>query len=431
LFVPDAHHSLAEWIYYLENLHSVEIQLGLSRIQTVAEELQLLKPGCKLITVAGTNGKGSTVAALEAMYLQAGYQLGCYTSPHLLAFNERVRINGRSVADDDLCKALSFIEKGRKAIPLTYFEIITLAALWLFKQSTLDLIILEVGLGGRQDATNIIDADLAIITTIDFDHQQFLGYTLESIAYEKAGILRHGQTMVYADVDPPKPILDEAERLGVQVHCLGRDYHYKQTLDDWELQWGQMGLKHLPKPQIHLKAAASALVAAKLLDSFLPVNHQAILAALTGLTVAGRLHYIPGKISVLYDVAHNHQAVCLLAEFIKKIDNKHVKLHAVFSALKDKTLKDLIDPLKEHIDYWYPSVLNHSRAANAQMMKEAFDEQNITDCDFYSNPVRAFQAAQQQAIEGDLIIIYGSFITVAQVMEMQLRSKTATKKETI
>ena len=210
------HFSLAAWLDYLEHRHSEEIQLGLTRVKTVARQLDLLTFDATIIIVAGTNGKGSTVAALETIYRAAGYAVGSYTSPHLIHFNERIRVNLEPITDKTLCAAFTAIEEACESIHLTYFEMATLAALWYFKSFVLDVIILEVGLGGRLDATNIIDADLAIITTIDFDHQAYLGHTKEAIGYEKAGVLRPNQPFIYADKNPPESLITYAKSLNAQ-----------------------------------------------------------------------------------------------------------------------------------------------------------------------------------------------------------------------
>ncbi|MDF1928905.1 Mur ligase family protein [Legionella pneumophila] len=235
MHTPWSEWDLNHWLTHLETRNTQEIQLGLTRVLTVAQKLNLQRPNCKVITVAGTNGKGSTVTALETIYHQSGFRVGTYTSPHLLVFNERIRINLTPIQDKDLCKAFSVIEEARYPTNLTYFEMATLAALWYFKQHDLDLIILEVGLGGRLDATNIVDTDLAIITTIDFDHQNFLGDTLELIGYEKAGILRKNKPFIYADLSPPKSVVEVALQLGASSYLYGKDYFYQEEADHWGL----------------------------------------------------------------------------------------------------------------------------------------------------------------------------------------------------
>lgn len=420
--------SLAEWLNYLETSHPIEIQLGLSRVQEAARRLNLLTPSCKVITVAGTNGKGSTVAALESIYIAAGYQTGSYTSPHLLQFNERVKVNAVMASDEDLCSAFLAVEEARRHTPLTYFEVVTLAALWHFKKYNLDIIILEVGLGGRQDATNIIDADLAIITTIDFDHQQYLGNTLEEIGYEKAGILRAGREFIYADHHPPISVMNEAKKLGCRLYRLGHDYDIGGRTENWFLCMKEKQM-HLPRPKIQLKAAASAIMASNLLQAFLPVTDQHIGAAMPMINIPGRLEFIPGKIDIIYDVSHNPQAACLLAEYIKKLDNKK-RVHAVFSALNDKDLNGLIRPLKNVIHYWYPAQIKLKRAASRQAILLAFEELDIFVEAFYADPLNAFFSAKERAEDGDLVVVYGSFYTVSQIRDA-LQSNSVEQEEII
>lgn len=408
--------NLAEWLHYLETIQSVEIQLGLTRVSEVARRLKVLSPDCKVITVAGTNGKGSTVAALEAIYMTAGYRTGSYTSPHLMYFNERIRINAVPASDKDLCSALLAVEEARQHISLTYFEMVTLAALWHFKACRPEVIILEVGLGGRQDATNILDADLAIISGIDFDHQQYLGNTLESIGYEKAGILRPKQTFIYADDHPPISVLKEAEQLNCQMLRFGQDYSIDESSEHWCLNFNNKRL-YLPRPRIQLKAAASAIVASSRLQAFLPIEEKHWQASIGRMAVAGRLEFLPGRVNIIFDVSHNPQAVCLLAEYIKKLENKK-RVHAVFSALNDKDLAALVSLLKDEVHCWYPAQLNLNRAASRQMILRTFKKLGVLVEGFYADPVNAFLSAQERADEGDLIVVYGSFHTVSPVRKL-------------
>lgn len=407
-----------DWLFSLENRHSQEIQLGLHRIKTVAERDNLHRPECKVITVAGTNGKGSTVSALEAIYKQAGYRVGTYTSPHLLVYNERIRVNGIPISDEELCQGFTFIEQLRGDIHLTYFETSTLVALWHFKRSMLDVIILEVGLGGRLDATNIVDNDLAIITTIDFDHQEFLGDTLEKIGYEKAGIIRHGKTVIYADENPPQSILDVANQFEAITLVCNRDYQISEDGINWSLVSLDFEFTHLPKPRIQLKSAAVAIVATNALQRSLPVETKSIAEAMTSLAVPGRLQFIKGDVCFLYDVSHNAQSVRLLADTLRQMQWPH-KVHAVFSALKDKDLPALIFPLRDCVDHWYPAQLDNKRAASAESLLSVFTQAEIYIKSCYNDPIAAFEFALSQAAKGDLIVVYGSFYTVSQIMISQ------------
>lgn len=410
--------TLSEWTHYLEHLHPVEIQLGLTRIKEVADRMDLLQPQSKIITVAGTNGKGSTVAMLETIYGLAGYQVATYTSPHLSRFNERIRINGVPVSDEALCMAFQAVVDAQQSTALTYFEIVTLAALWHFKQCALDLIILEVGLGGRQDATNIIDADLAIITTIDFDHQQYLGDTLEAIGYEKAGVLREGQHFIYADESPPESILKEAALKGCEFYQYAVDYQINESNEHWTLSINQHSVLQLPKPSIQLKAAASALLAVSLLENELPIPPRLYDQALNKVFLPGRLQYIPSEVNLLFDVSHNKQAASLLAECVKKLENNKSKVHAVFSALKDKDIFSLLKPLKDCVYHWYPAQLNLDRAADRGQIEQVFDALSIKPLAYFDSVEQAFEAAKSRAAPGDLIVVYGSFYTVGQAMDV-------------
>lgn len=407
--------SIDEWLDRLENRHPQEIQLGLTRVKTVADRLSLCEPGCVVITVAGTNGKGSTVAALEAIYLAAGFRVGCYTSPHLFAFNERICVNKQPISDELLCEAFSLLEQTRGDIHLTYFEMTTLAALYYFKQCSLDVVILEVGMGGRLDATNIIDADLAIITTVDLDHQEYLGNTIEAIGHEKAGILKANQLFMYADFNPPYSVGKQAKALGVPMHCLGVDYSFTETPDYLYISSQAGGSMQLPRPGINLKAAAAAVVSSALLIDKLRVNGAQYGLAMQNVAISGRQQVLHGAVTRVFDVAHNPQAVSLLAEFIRQYQPRG-KVHAIFSGLQDKDLCGLIRPMYACVDFWYLARLNGKRAASESMLLAAFYAESGAVAPCFGDPVLAYHAAMQQASPGDLIVIYGSFLTVGPVM---------------
>ena len=411
---------LDEWLALLENRHLQEIQLGLERVKTVAERLVLCHLEACVIAVAGTNGKGSTVAALEAIYLAAGYQVGCYTSPHLLVFNERICVNKSPITDEDLCAAFAIIEQARGETHLTYFEMTTLAALYHFKSHALDVVILEVGMGGRLDATNSIDAHLSIITTVDLDHQEFLGDTIEHIGFEKAGILKPGQQFIYADRSPPVSVMEQARALSIPAICFGRDYSYSATENMLTIVLPTGDAVQLHRPSIHLNAAAAAIVASDLLRGVLPVSVLQWNEAMRAVAILGRQHVVPGSITTVYDVAHNPQAVELLAGFIARLQTIG-KVHAVFSGLKDKDLCGLIRPLLTCVDFWYLATLTGKRSASEALLQSAFQAEAGAEAPYYRHPEEAFRAAQQQANPGDLIVVYGSFLTVAAVMAIGRR----------
>lgn len=407
--------SLDDWLYYLENAHQQEIQLGLDRVKTVAELLGVLHWDATIITVAGTNGKGSTVAALESIYLAADYHVASYTSPHLIAFNERIRVDQHPISDQHLCAAFLEIEQRRENTPLTYFEMATLSALWYFKQFKLDVIILEVGMGGRLDATNIIDSDLAIITTIDFDHQDYLGHTLDAIGYEKAGILRMNKPFIYGDSYPPPSINTQAKLLNTTDYFYARDYSYQVAEDRLQVTLPSGTMLQLPLPGINLKAATSAIIASHCLHQYLPITVMQLEQAMNHVSILGRQQIVSGSIKTVFDVAHNPQAVLLLANFIAQLPIKG-KVHAVFSGLKDKDLCGLIKPMLFCVDFWYPAVLNGKRAASESQILAAFAAENCWISSCFSNPMQAYHQAIMQAKPDDLIIVYGSFLTVSAIM---------------
>lgn len=409
---------LNDWLNNLESRHTQEIQLGLTRIMEVAEQLNLLNLSCKIITVAGTNGKGSTVTALETIFYSAGYKVGSYTSPHLIQFNERIRLNLSFISDVDLCRSFSIVEEARGTVDLTYFEMTTLAALLYFQQQSLDVLILEVGLGGRLDATNIIDADLSIITTIDYDHQDYLGTTLDAIGLEKAGILRQGKPFIYADETPPVSIMNVAHSLSSPAYLYGRDYSFERLASTWNCEFHGTMWRDLPIPRIHLKSAAAALLACKLLESDFPVDREHYFKAMSAIFVPGRLQLLGSRIKILYDVSHNPQSARLLADTIKQLDVEG-RVHAVFSALKDKDIFGLIFPLRDCVDRWYPAQLDNKRAASQDLILTHFKGAELFVDVCYTSPLIAFEQAVSKAVAGDLIVVYGSFFTVSHVMAAQ------------
>ncbi|MGC1182268.1 bifunctional tetrahydrofolate synthase/dihydrofolate synthase [Legionella sp.] len=426
---PHNEWELTEWLAHLESRTTQEIQLGLTRIQRVERQLKLKSVECPVITVAGTNGKGSTVTALECIYHTVGYKVGVYTSPHLIQFNERIRVGLTPISDQDLCEAFCIIEAVREQTILTYFEMTTLAALYYFKKKDLDLIILEVGLGGRLDATNIVDADLSIITTIDFDHQDFLGNTLDDIGYEKAGILRKEKPFIYADVNPPASVIGVARKCATPTYFFDENYFIKEDENCWSIHCGDKQLNNLSKPSIQLKSAAAAIMATFLLEHDLPVSYEQIETAMRQIFVPGRLQLQKGVVDILYDVSHNPQAAKLLAKTLGSL-NKKAKVHAVFSALKDKDIPGLIEPLKDYVDYWYPAQLDVKRTVSANLLLFYFKNSEITVEICYNNPLIAFKTALNQAQPGDLIVVYGSFFTVNYVMAaMPNRSFNETSDE--
>jgi dihydrofolate synthase / folylpolyglutamate synthase len=414
--------SLPSWLDYLEHRHAEPIQLGLTRVHAVASKLNLCQLGACVITVAGTNGKGSTVAALEAIYVEAGFQVGVYTSPHLLTFNERICVNQQPISDEALCSAFSVIEAAHEDDYLTYFEMTTLAALYHFKHSALDVIILEVGMGGRLDATNIIDADLAIITTIALDHEAYLGDSLELIGHEKAGILRENQLFIYADTQPPNTIIQRAHELNTKCLCRGVDYWLNETQDHLVIERPDADLIVLPRPNLNRFAAAAAIMASDALRARLPVTHLQWANAMQRVKILGRQQVFSGNVSTLVDVAHNPQSVELLAQWIKT-KRPLGKIHAVFSALKDKDLPGLIKPMQDVVDDWYIAGLEGPRAAPEALLLAAVHAESSAQIQCFCDPVSAYVAAMQQAMPGDFVVVYGSFLTASAVLAFKKQEK--------
>lgn len=410
-----ADEQLTSWLSLLENRHRQEVQLGLERVRQVADRMNLLHPGVPVITVAGTNGKGSTVACLEAIYQAGSFRVATYTSPHLLSFTERIKVNGQAIEAGQLVATFQLIEQARAETHLTYFETATLAALLFFKQQKADIIILEVGLGGRLDATNVIDADLAIITTIDFDHQDYLGHTLDAIGYEKAGILRTGRPFIYADTNPPPAsVMAKADALTTQTHLNGRDFSYR----DGEFCHGDIRLS-VPETPLHANAVAAALMACLCLKPQRALTEEAMLQGIGKARISGRLECRQQERATLYDVAHNPQAARHLAHHLEQ-QYSGKTIHAVFSALGDKDLHELIAALRSRVAHWYPALLPGKRRASASQLEHALIANEVTDCLCYNDPVLAYQAACQQAKSDDLILVYGSFLTVAAVQKYSL-----------
>jgi dihydrofolate synthase/folylpolyglutamate synthase len=435
---------LTSWLSYIENLHPKAIAMGLDRVRLMIERLQLY-PAFPIISVAGTNGKGSTCAMLEQIYKQAGYQVGCYTSPHLLRYNERVRVDGIEVSDQDLCAAFTAIDAARVdandgVIPLTYFEVGTLAALWHFMQTGIDVAILEIGLGGRLDAVNAFEPSCAIITSVDLDHQEFLGDTRESIGFEKAGIYRKSVPAICGDVSPPASLLAYANEIQADFKCMQQDFDCILAKDSWQYIAHKKIVYTLPLPalegQYQLNNAACAITAVESLQSRLPVKANAIANAMLEVKLLGRFQTV-SKLSsekqsprVILDVAHNPHAANALAENLKASktqdsNSRPAKTFAVFAILADKDIKGVIEAVKNEIDGWYVAGIDHARGASAvdvaKMITNILPEANIKIFDGADNAY--LQACHDieaciDANENDKIIVFGSFFTVSTVMQL-------------
>ncbi len=419
---------LDEWLDWQSRLHLKNIDLGLERVSRVWQSLypDTVFPAC-VITVAGTNGKGSSVAMLEAILLAAGYRVGCYTSPHLLRYNERIRIDGKEATDDSICEAFQRIDQAREQISLTYFEFGTLAALDIFTRQKLDVVILEVGLGGRLDAVNIIDADLALITGIDIDHSDWLGDSRELIGAEKAGILRAGQVAVFSGADMPTSIHDKAISLELDMAVAGEDFHWQNELAGWRLT-GRAGNRNgLPVPAMRgdhqFENAAGVIQLLLEGKSKLPVSSDAMRQGLLSAQVAGRFQVIPaGGYRIVVDVAHNQQSMSVLAQNLKKFVIKG-RLHAITGMLRDKDIKASLVPLLDVVDAWYivPTPGERGLAANVFMAK-LLELKPEANCRAYETLAEARASVLQFVTEDDTLLVTGSFLVAGEFLaELQPR----------
>ncbi|ATW45548.1 bifunctional tetrahydrofolate synthase/dihydrofolate synthase [Glaesserella parasuis] len=421
LISPKATDSLETWLSYLEKSHFKPIDMGLERIRKVAEELDLLKPAPYVITVAGTNGKGSTCKLLEMALLKAGLKVGVYSSPHLIHYNERVRIQGQAVGNADLITTFDYIEQ-HKSASLTYFEFGTLAALDLFRKAKVDVAILEVGLGGRLDATNIVDPDFAVITSIDIDHVEFLGDNREAIGREKAGIFRPNIPVVIGESDCPQSILDHAKEL--QCHVFRRDIDWKFSVESDRLQW-QSKTKSLtvPLPKIPQPNCATAL--AVLTQLPFELSDEILVQAVAEAQMTARFQLLGEQdfatfsqnrplAQVIIDVGHNPHAARYLADRLAEWIQPNRKIYAVFSALVDKDLSGIVEPLEELIDEWHCAGLQGYRGQSGTEVKsKLLTALPNAKAVAYENVIEASQVLFETANEQDIILVFGSFHTVA------------------
>ncbi|WP_263063259.1 bifunctional tetrahydrofolate synthase/dihydrofolate synthase [Dickeya dadantii] len=409
LQTPQATSPLATWLNYLEHLHFQTIDLGLDRIQLAAERLHLLQPAPRAFTVAGTNGKGTTCCTLESILIAAGLRVGVYSSPHLLRYTERVRIQGRELPESSHAEAFAAIEAGRNGTSLTYFEFGTLAALWLFKQAQLDVVILEVGLGGRLDATNIVDADVAVVTSIALDHTDWLGNDRESIGREKAGIFRGNRPAVVGEPDMPASIAAVAQEKGAQLFRRGSDWQFSLQDGGWRWQGGDVHYDGLPIPTVPLANAATALAALQASDITLTVD--AIYQGLRQAQLPGRFQIVSEKPLLILDVAHNPHAAAYLAARLADLPHAG-RVRAVIGMLADKDIPGTLAHLKPQVDVWYCAPLEGPRGADAGLLAT-----HLESCTSFPDVATAWRQAMQDAGEDDVVIVCGSFHTVAHVME--------------
>jgi dihydrofolate synthase/folylpolyglutamate synthase len=423
--------TLSEWLAHCERIHPQTIDMGLDRVARVAQRMGLSMP-CPVITVAGTNGKGSTCAMLEAIYAQSGYRTGLYTSPHLVHFEERCRVQGASIDANDLLPGFAEVEEarlgksaadGQGEITLTYFEFTTLAILRTLSRLPLDVVILEIGLGGRLDAVNVLDPDVAIITCIDLDHMALLGPDRESIGREKAGVMRTGRPVIVSDPMPPQSVIDRAREIDADLWRIGLDFHFAGDKQQWG--WathpnrGGRRYSGLAYPALRganqLVNAAGVLGAVEALRSRLPVTAQAVRNGFALVELPGRFQIVPGTPTLVLDVAHNPHSVAALTENLDAM-GYHPTTHAVFGAMADKDLGAMLERIAPLIQRWHLCDLPTPRAAKASDLVSQIPAPGVV-AGQYADPLQALRAAVAEADPADRIVVFGSFFTVGGVLQ--------------
>lgn len=413
--------TLKGWLNWQENSHPLAIDLGLERVDRVYRALNPAGIKPLTITVAGTNGKGSCIAYLEAIYRAQGYQVGAYTSPHILKYNERIKIAGNPVSDDLICEAFARIETVREQTSLSYFEFSTLAALDIFARANLDIQLLEVGLGGRLDAVNIVDPDVAVISSIGIDHVAWLGETREAIGFEKAGIFRAFVPAIVGDPQPPESLLQVAEARQAVFYALGKDFGYAKHENGWEWFCGQQRISGLPDPALkgehQYRNSSAVIMAVSQLTDKLPVDEQSIRTGIANVQLSGRFQLIDGSIPVLLDVGHNPEAVRTLVEYLKQ-NFPNQRIHAIFSMMKDKDIAEVLRIMNPVVCDWFFAPLTNLRAATEEQMRGIFSQLKISNASFgHANFVDAFTAAKQRANGADdLLLVFGSFFLVSDCL---------------
>ncbi len=413
--VKDA--SLAIWLDYLLAIHPTEIEMGLSRVSEVADRLELRElPGTQVVTVAGTNGKGTTCAFIEQILLGSGLSVGVYSSPHMVNYNERVRINGDDAADSALIEAFEAINCARHEISLSFFEFATLAGLYIFKAAAPDVILLEVGLGGRLDATNIIDADIAVVTSIDLDHQEYLGDTCESVGREKAGIFRNSKPAIVGEPNMPDSIFSVANEVGANLYRVNQAFNYQvdSRSQTWQFNGQILTLDNIPLPQLPLPNAATALAVIE--HGWPQLSVDVIKKAIGEARLGGRLEMVSQAPLVLLDVAHNPHAARYLASRLEAYKPK--RLFALCGMLKDKDCTEVIQTLAPLVDLWSFTALQTERSASVEALRGALTTQ--CDAHTYDSVELAWQAISSEVTDEDLVIVFGSFYTVAEFKDLQI-----------
>lgn len=410
--------TLIEWLSYLENIHSIEIDLGLKRISQVAQRLNIAFKQSTVITVAGTNGKGTTCAFLENALIAQHQSVAVYSSPHIERFNERLRINRKDIHDEPLISAFEEIEQARGDISLSYYEYTTLAAFIILMGEQPDVVILEVGLGGRLDATNIIDADIAVITTVDLDHQAFLGNTRELIGFEKAGIMRANKLAVIGDIDAPASLVSHAKDIATDAQYRGEDFTVVELNDEqWQWQDKSIRFDNLTMPHIPLDNVATALSVLSLLKNKLnlSLSESFINETIANTKVAGRNELFVDECDILLDVGHNPQAARYLASQLAK--KEYTEIHAVIGMLSDKDIENTVKPLIPIVTHWYLGSLNVPRGCESKLLSQSMGEITAkVNC--FDNVSQAFRMAKLNAQSSDLVLVFGSFYTVSEIRRL-------------
>jgi dihydrofolate synthase/folylpolyglutamate synthase len=424
--------TLPAWLALLESRHAeTHIDMGLDRVRAVKERMEL-QFSCPVIMVAGTNGKGSTCAMLESVLLHAGYRVGLYIKPHFLDFNERARINGEMASDAMLIEAFNAVEAQRGDIALTYFEFTTLAIMHLISKAGVDVAILEVGLGGRLDAVNVIDADVSIVTSIDIDHKAYLGDTREEIGFEKAGIFRHGKTAICSDPLAPQSLIQHAADVKADLWLIGRDFNFQGDQQQWSYGGRTQRRNSLAYPALRganqLLNASAALAALEALRMQLPCGAQEVRTGLALVELPGRFQVLAGRPTTVLDVAHNPHASATLAQNLGAM-GFHRYTYAVFGIMDDKDIDGVIAPMAGLVDHWCVTDLPSPRSASSAVLAEkvaALRPAGAKESDFsvatFADPAAAFANAVSRAEENDRIVVFGSFYTVAGVMAARKNS---------
>jgi len=409
------HLTLDDWLGWFETHHPKKIDLSLERIAAVLERLDLRHPPFKVITVAGTNGKGSCVAMLESIYWHAGYTVGAFTSPHLWRFNERVRLNGADAGDAELVELLETIDDARGTITLTYFEASTAVALLHFARSEVDVAVLEVGMGGRLDSSNAVDADCALIVSIDLDHREWLGPDREAIGREKAGIVRRGRPVVVADRDPPRSLLEHAAAEGAVVALIGRDFDYRRAGLGWHRIGDADSAPPLPLPEFggdeQLGNAAACAAVTESLRADLPVGDAALAAGIRHAYLRGRFErHEVGAVEWVFDVAHNPAAAEILRSSISRLPPRRTL--AVFAAMRDKDLPGVLAPFVGSVDEWFVTQANADRGATGAELRDVLAAVGARGVTVSADVAAACASARSAARPGDRVVVFGSFHTV-------------------